>query len=118
MTADAREIEMILNNLLSNAVKYNRDGGRIELTIVRRDAEVAISVSDTGIGITPDEIARLGGEFVRIRNEQTHAISAADSGCRRQEAAALRRRHGHREPAGRWQPIHRRADDAVEEAAA
>jgi two-component system sensor histidine kinase/response regulator len=80
ITADRGEIEMILNNLISNAIKYNRDGGRVDVRLERRDGQVAIDVADTGIGLTPEEAGRLFGEFVRIRNEQTQNILGSGLG--------------------------------------
>ena len=80
MTADRREIEMILNNLLSNAVKYNRDGGQVDVTIARSGQRTTIAVADTGIGMTVEETSRLFGEFVRIKNEKTASILGSGLG--------------------------------------
>jgi two-component system, sensor histidine kinase and response regulator len=80
MTADRGEIEMILTNLLSNAIKYNRDGGRVDLTLSRADGRLVIRVADTGIGMTSDEMTRLFGEFSRIRNEKTAHILGSGLG--------------------------------------
>lgn len=80
MTADAGEIEMIFNNLVSNAVKYNRDGGRVDVSVSRAAEEVAIRVADTGIGMTAEEAAKLFGEFVRIKNSQTRNILGSGLG--------------------------------------
>ena len=80
MKADAAEIEMLLNNLISNAVKYNRDGGSVEVTIERRDAQVLVAVADTGIGMTPEEKEQIFQEFVRIKNEQTCHILGSGLG--------------------------------------
>lgn len=51
---DAIKLESVLDNLLSNAVKYTPDGGKVTLAIILSEEgrEVAVSVSDTGIGIT------------------------------------------------------------------
>jgi two-component system sensor histidine kinase/response regulator len=80
MTADRSEIEIIFNNLLSNAVKYNRDGGRVDVELRFDDHRVTISVSDTGIGMTPAESARLFQDFVRIKNEKTRDILGSGLG--------------------------------------
>lgn len=80
LTADRGEIEMILNNLVSNAVKYNRDAGRVDVQLTRQADRVTIIVSDTGIGLAPDEATRLFGEFVRIRNEKTRNILGSGLG--------------------------------------
>lgn len=80
ISADAGEIEMLLNNLLSNAVKYNRDGGSVDLTIERRDAKLVIAVADSGIGMTPEECGRIFNEFTRIKNELTQGILGSGLG--------------------------------------
>lgn len=80
ITADARDIEMVLSNLLSNAVKYNRDGGRVDVTLARTGERVSITVADTGIGMTPEETAKLFGEFVRIKNDKTRNILGSGLG--------------------------------------
>jgi two-component system, sensor histidine kinase and response regulator len=80
LTADASEIDMLLNNLISNAVKYNRDGGRVDITVACHDNQAAIVVADTGIGLTPDEKNRIFGEFVRIKSEATNHIPGSGLG--------------------------------------
>jgi len=79
-TADTLELEIVLNNLLSNAIKYNRDGGRVDVTLTRDRDHVAIAVADTGIGLAPDEAARLFNDFVRIKNEKTRHILGSGLG--------------------------------------
>ncbi|HQH49702.1 MAG TPA: response regulator [Caldisericia bacterium] len=74
MTADRGEIEIIFNNLVSNAVKYNRDNGRVIITIAQIPGGFRISVADTGIGMTEEEVGKLFGEFVRIKNVKTKNI--------------------------------------------
>lgn len=80
MTADPGEVEIVLNNLVTNAVKYNRDGGSVTVTLAADDERVTITVADTGIGLAPDEAARLFGEFVRIKNDKTRAILGSGLG--------------------------------------
>ncbi|MBN1656106.1 MAG: response regulator [Deltaproteobacteria bacterium] len=80
LIADRGEIEIIINNLLSNAVKYNRDGGRVDVRVEERGSQLVFSVSDTGIGLTREECARLFGEFVRIKNEKTTHILGSGLG--------------------------------------
>lgn len=78
--ADRAEMEIVMNNLVSNAVKYNRDGGRVGISIRRKGARIILSVSDTGIGMTPEESAKLFHEFVRIKNEKTRNILGSGLG--------------------------------------
>jgi signal transduction histidine kinase len=70
----------VLNNLVSNAVKYNRDGGSVTVALERRDGVVKIQVADTGIGLSPEESAKLFSEFVRIKNEDTYKILGSGLG--------------------------------------
>jgi signal transduction histidine kinase len=80
LTADHYEIETIFNNLISNAIKYNHDDGQVDVTLEKAGNQIAITVADTGIGMTPDEVTRLFGEFVRIRNERTQSILGSGLG--------------------------------------
>lgn len=81
MKADSGEIELIINNFVSNAVKYNRDQGHVDVTVGRtQDGMMRIRVKDTGIGMKPDDVKRLFGEFVRIKNEKTKRIEGSGLG--------------------------------------
>lgn len=80
LTADRGELEIVLNNLISNAVKYNRDGGRVDVTLAADKEQVTIRVADTGIGMTVAETGRLFQEFTRIRNEKTRHILGSGLG--------------------------------------
>jgi signal transduction histidine kinase len=80
MVADRGEMEILFNNLVSNAVKYNRDGGRVDVTIERADGRVRFEVADTGIGLSADEASRLFQEFVRIKNDRTRTIPGTGLG--------------------------------------
>jgi signal transduction histidine kinase len=80
MKADREEIEMIFNNLISNAVKYNRQNGKIDISLSKQDSTVQLIVKDTGIGLTKEEAAKLFGEFVRIKNSKTKDILGSGLG--------------------------------------
>jgi signal transduction histidine kinase len=80
MEADAGEIEIILNNLLTNAVKYNRDGGSVDLTVEDSDDAVKITVKDTGIGMSADDLDKLFKDFVRIKNDKTKKVMGTGLG--------------------------------------
>ena len=80
ITADRSEIEIIFNNLISNAVKYNRDNGTVDIRIDPQGDTVVLSVADTGIGMTPEETAKLFGDFVRIKNDKTRNILGSGLG--------------------------------------
>jgi len=63
---DERKIKQILLNLLSNAVKFTSEGGRIGIRAMPVDSSVEISVSDTGIGIAPEDQATIFEEFRQV----------------------------------------------------
>jgi len=78
--ADPDDIEIVFNNLISNAVKYNRFGGKVEVIIDCSDTEAIIVISDTGIGIMPEDVDNLFTEFVRIKSEKTKNIAGSGLG--------------------------------------
>lgn len=80
MRADPGELEIIFNNLVSNAVKYNRDSGRVDVTLAQADQTLVIRVADTGIGMSPEEVGQLFGEFVRIKNAKTRNVMGSGLG--------------------------------------
>lgn len=64
-TGDARQIRQALANLLSNAIKYSREGEPVDVRIRSQQAEAMVEVADRGVGIPPEELARLGERFFR-----------------------------------------------------
>ena len=80
MRADRGDLEMIFNNLVSNAVKYNRQGGQVRVSVEGLAGTVRIAVTDTGIGMSPQETAQLFREFSRIKNPQTRNILGSGLG--------------------------------------
>jgi signal transduction histidine kinase len=69
---DERKIKQILLNLLSNAVKFTPEGGRISIDARQLKGSVQISVSDTGIGIAPEDQARIFEEFRQVGSNHAH----------------------------------------------
>lgn len=69
---DATRVKQILTNLLSNAVKYNTEDGRIHIAcgVLAPDA-VEIAVTDTGMGLTPAQLAKLFQPFNRLGRERS-----------------------------------------------
>jgi two-component system, sensor histidine kinase and response regulator len=89
MQADRSELEIVFNNLITNAVKYNRDGGRVEVELHADGGQVSIVVTDTGIGMSTEEAARLFSDFVRIKNEKTRNILGSGLGLSTVKKIAL-----------------------------
>ena len=71
IVADERKLKQILVNLLSNAVKFTPDGGRIDVRARTRDDKVAISVTDTGIGIATADQDAVFEEFRQVGRHYT-----------------------------------------------
>jgi CheY-like chemotaxis protein len=70
--ADRQRFKQVLMNIVSNAIKYNRDGGEIRLTCAMRpDGFFAMTISDTGIGMSPEHLDRLFTDFDRLGREST-----------------------------------------------
>ncbi|MEO8057382.1 MAG: CHASE domain-containing protein [Burkholderiales bacterium] len=69
---DSTRVKQILTNLLSNAVKYNLEAGRIHIASrVSAPDTVEIAVTDTGLGMTPQQLAELFQPFNRLGRERS-----------------------------------------------
>jgi signal transduction histidine kinase len=79
MKCDAGRMSQVLNNLLSNAIKYSPRGGTIIIRLEQIVDRVLIAVSDTGIGIAPEDIPHIFEPFRRARLE-SREISGAGLG--------------------------------------
>src|SRR3989454_11010368 len=64
--ADERKVRQVILNLLSNAIKFTPEGGRIEVRAVPGDGCVEVSVSDTGVGIAPEDQEAVFEEFRQV----------------------------------------------------
>jgi two-component system cell cycle sensor histidine kinase PleC len=80
VVADRRAIKQILVNLLSNAVKFTPDGGRITVRCRRRRNAVVLMIADTGIGIAPQSLARLGKPFEQVESQLTKTYHGSGLG--------------------------------------
>jgi signal transduction histidine kinase len=72
VVADERKLKQVVLNLLSNAVKFTPEGGRVEMRAVPTDGAVEISVTDTGIGIAPENQEAIFEEFRQVSGEYAH----------------------------------------------
>lgn len=66
MTGDPARLRQAITHLLSNAVKFTSPGGTVELAITKTDDTVRIDVRDNGIGIAPEDHARVFQPFVQV----------------------------------------------------
>jgi two-component system, cell cycle sensor histidine kinase DivJ len=63
MTGDPRAFKQIVLNLVSNAVKFTERGGKVTATARVEGSRLALRISDTGVGIAPDDLKRIGDPF-------------------------------------------------------
>lgn len=63
---DPGKIGQVLENLFSNAVKFSPAGGTIQVSGRRSDGEFEVTVSDEGIGMRPEQVARIFDKFYRV----------------------------------------------------
>jgi signal transduction histidine kinase len=65
ITGDATRLTQLLDNLLSNAIKFTPAGGAVTATVSGDDEHIRVAVSDSGVGIPPDELPRIFERFFR-----------------------------------------------------
>lgn len=78
--ADNNEITRLFTNIIGNSVKYNKENGLIDIEVSESGNFIVTRISDTGIGMKPEEKAKLFSEFYRIKNEHTRSISGTGLG--------------------------------------
>ena len=76
---DRRALQQVLINLLSNAVKFT-PSGEVKVTARRDGKRLEITVSDTGIGMSADDLQRVGQPFTRIDNDYTRQYEGTGLG--------------------------------------
>ena len=85
VTADRGDMDRIFMNLISNGIKYNCEGGRLRVTLRRQENPdrghvLEVAVTDTGIGMSEEEMSGLFQEFYRVKNRDTSGISGTGLG--------------------------------------
>jgi two-component system phosphate regulon sensor histidine kinase PhoR len=87
VTGDHAQLEGIPNvlysivyNLCSNAIKYNRQGGRVTISVSDSYDSVKLEVQDTGIGISPEDRSRIFERFYRVDKSRSKAVGGTGLG--------------------------------------
>ena len=78
--ADPQRLGQVLDNLVSNAVKFTAPGGTVNVAVEHDDSRARLVVTDTGVGIPPDEQAQLFSRFFRASTATRRAIPGTGLG--------------------------------------
>ncbi len=78
--ADERKVKQILLNLLANAVKFTPDGGKVDVSAKILNKKIQIRVSDSGIGISPEDQASLFEEFKQVGKDSARKAEGTGLG--------------------------------------
>ena len=82
ISGSARRLQQVITNIINNAVNYTKEG-EIKIKLTENSDEVRVEVSDTGIGIPPQDLPRLFDEFYRGSNVETKGSGLGLSIARR-----------------------------------
>jgi len=77
---DRGGIEAVFVNLISNAIKYTPKGGSVNVSLNKEGKGVRLTVTDTGIGISDQDIDQIFEKFYRIKTEETRSIAGSGLG--------------------------------------
>lgn len=69
MEVDGTLMQEVFGNIIENAIKYTPDGGKVVIETGEVDQNVLIRITDTGEGISPEELDNVFGKFVRGKNQ-------------------------------------------------
>jgi two-component system phosphate regulon sensor histidine kinase PhoR len=94
VVADKDKLAAAITNLVSNAIKYTPDGGKVTVAIEADNSHVLFAVQDSGIGVSPEDLPKLGEKFFRSGDDRVQSIVGSGLGLAfSQEVARL---HGGR----------------------
>jgi PAS domain S-box-containing protein len=77
---DRDKIVLAMHNLMGNALKYTPDGGTVTVAVEVDNKQVSVSISDTGIGISPEDAERIFERFYRAKDPRVAKITGTGLG--------------------------------------
>jgi two-component system, OmpR family, sensor kinase len=78
--ADRTRIMQLMTNLLANAIQYNREGGKVTLTLAPTETEMVLAVADTGVGISAEDQAKVFERFFRADKSRSRDMGGSGLG--------------------------------------
>ena len=111
IVADKRALNQIMLNLLSNAIKFTDRGGKVTVSARAEAGNIAFAVEDTGVGISDEDLARVGEPFFQARAsyDRRHDGTGLGLSIVKGLVRAAWRRILDPQPARRGHPRHRSA---------
>ncbi len=77
---NADRVEQMLINLIENAIKYNKPGGSVTVQVFSNGVDASVAISDTGIGIAPENLPRLFERFYRVDKGRSRQMGGTGLG--------------------------------------
>ena len=80
MNANPKQVEELIYNLCDNAIRYNNPGGSVVVSVSRMADGIAVSVKDTGIGISDEHQERVFERFYRVDKSRSKSTGGTGLG--------------------------------------
>jgi heavy metal sensor kinase len=80
VTGDRDRLREVVTNLVSNAIRYNKEGGRVDVTLRAADGQAVLSVADTGIGIPEKDRPHIFERFYRVDKARSRELGGSGLG--------------------------------------
>lgn len=77
---DEETMREVFTNLLVNGIRYNRDNGLVKIEATEEDTHLVVRVSDTGVGISKEDLPFIFDEFFRVKSKATDEIAGSGLG--------------------------------------
>lgn len=78
--ANSDRLKQLLINLIENAVKYNKENGSVKISVSKNKEDVTIAVSDSGIGISEEDLPRIFERFYRADKSRSKKVGGTGLG--------------------------------------
>ena len=80
MVADRDRVNQVINNITTNAIKYSPEGATIRIYVTEDKTYYKINVSDTGMGISKEDLPRIFERFYRVDKARSRAMGGTGLG--------------------------------------